>query len=448
MAFVLSSCCWWSRSRWAGSPCTNPRRSRQPEKKQEKVFTAVDAGQGRSGHDQVRKGRTHDRPEAGRQVADHRARAGRRGRRGDLRADDATSPRSRCSGSSTSRRPTTSSTVWIPRALEVTFKAGGQDRHLLIGQKTPTGTDLYARLADKPRVFLISSYLESTFNKSTFDLRDKTILKIDREKVDSVEIATPDRTRQVRQERVRLAHGGAGRRARRLRRGRRDHRPAEHRADEGDHGARTAADLKEYGLDKPPSRCASDLGQLAGRPGDRQERGRRGRLREGPLAADGLHRRIGARRRAEEARRRLPRSRISSTRARSTRRASRSPAAGRPRPTRNRSRQPRGPSLPRIPGSRSRPRQGRRRREGRGAADGADERASHVVRRQVDATGLETPEVAVTLKFDDGQSRRTSRSPAKGRRLRAARWRWRCREDRRVHARRHRQGARRAEVGR
>ncbi len=45
-----------------------------------------------------------------------------------------------------------------PARLDVTFKAGGQDRHLLIGQKTPTGTDLYARLADKPRVFLISSY--------------------------------------------------------------------------------------------------------------------------------------------------------------------------------------------------------------------------------------------------------------------------------------------------
>ena len=81
-----------------------------------------------------------------------------------------------------------------PARLDVTFKVGGQDRHLLIGQKTPTGTDLYARLADKPRVFLISSYLDSTFNKSAFDLRDKTVLKIDREKVDNVEVATPERT--------------------------------------------------------------------------------------------------------------------------------------------------------------------------------------------------------------------------------------------------------------
>jgi hypothetical protein len=37
-------------------------------------------------------------------------------------------------------------------------------------------------------VFLISSYLDSTFNKKAFDLRDKTILKFDRDKADVVEI--------------------------------------------------------------------------------------------------------------------------------------------------------------------------------------------------------------------------------------------------------------------
>jgi hypothetical protein len=75
-----------------------------------------------------------------------------------------------------------------PARVDVAFKQGGQERHLLIGQKTPSGSDLYAKVPDKPRVFLISSYLDATFNRSTFDLRDKTVLKIDREKVDSVEI--------------------------------------------------------------------------------------------------------------------------------------------------------------------------------------------------------------------------------------------------------------------
>ncbi len=81
-----------------------------------------------------------------------------------------------------------------PARIEVSFKAGGKDRALLLGDKTPTGADIYARLPDKPRVFLVSSYLESTFNKTAFDLRDKTILKIDRDKVDRLEIVTADRT--------------------------------------------------------------------------------------------------------------------------------------------------------------------------------------------------------------------------------------------------------------
>jgi hypothetical protein len=137
-----------------------------------------------------------------------------------------------------------------PARIEVTFKFAGKDQKLLIGQKTPTGTDVYAKVPDKPRVFLVASYLESTFNKSSFDLRDKTILKIDREKVDRMEIETPDRTVKVAKE------GGDWRMS----------SPADARADfgavEGIIGrlnttpmkaitAADPADLKEYGLDKP-----------------------------------------------------------------------------------------------------------------------------------------------------------------------------------------------------
>jgi Domain of unknown function (DUF4340) len=78
--------------------------------------------------------------------------------------------------------------------VELTFKSGGQERRLLVGRKTPPGTDLYAKLADQPRVFLISSYLDSTFNKNTFDLRDKKVLKIEGDNVDALAISTPERT--------------------------------------------------------------------------------------------------------------------------------------------------------------------------------------------------------------------------------------------------------------
>jgi hypothetical protein len=78
--------------------------------------------------------------------------------------------------------------------IEVTFKSGGQEHRLQIGRKTPPATDLYAKLADQKRVFLIPSYVESTFNKTTFDLRDKTVLKLDRDKVDTLTLTTPKHT--------------------------------------------------------------------------------------------------------------------------------------------------------------------------------------------------------------------------------------------------------------
>jgi hypothetical protein len=78
--------------------------------------------------------------------------------------------------------------------IEVAFKSGGQQHTLLIGQKTPPGTDLYAKQASSNRVFLIPSYLESTFNKGTFDLRDKSVLKVERDKLDTLEVSTAERT--------------------------------------------------------------------------------------------------------------------------------------------------------------------------------------------------------------------------------------------------------------
>ena len=81
-----------------------------------------------------------------------------------------------------------------PARISVSFTSGGKEQTLLLGAKTPTGADMYARLPGAARVFLVSSYLEATFNKSTFDLRDKTILKIDREKADRVDVQAGDKT--------------------------------------------------------------------------------------------------------------------------------------------------------------------------------------------------------------------------------------------------------------
>jgi hypothetical protein len=79
-----------------------------------------------------------------------------------------------------------------PPRIEVAFRKKGQAdlRRIQFGEKAPATGDLYARVPDSRRVVLVSSFLDTTFNKDTFALRDKTILFFDREKADRFTIAT------------------------------------------------------------------------------------------------------------------------------------------------------------------------------------------------------------------------------------------------------------------
>lgn len=89
-----------------------------------------------------------------------------------------------------------------PPRVDLTFKtAGSNDRkRLLVGGKTPTAGELYAKLPSEKRVFLIPGYLETTFSRSTFDLRDKTALKFDRDKADALEVSAGGRALRARKE--------------------------------------------------------------------------------------------------------------------------------------------------------------------------------------------------------------------------------------------------------
>jgi hypothetical protein len=139
-----------------------------------------------------------------------------------------------------------------PPRVEVSLRAKGQKdaKSLQIGDKTPTGDNLYARASDNPRVFLIASYLESTFNKNTLALRDKRILHFERDKVETVELTSGATTMQ-------FAKSGT------------EWKILKPIAARGDFGAiegiverlasaqmqgidaQEASDLKKYGLDKP-----------------------------------------------------------------------------------------------------------------------------------------------------------------------------------------------------
>jgi hypothetical protein len=80
--------------------------------------------------------------------------------------------------------------------LEVAFRTKGQTelRRLQIGDKTPTGGDVYVKRPDESRVFLVSSFIEDTFKRSAFDLRDKTLLTFDRDKITALELTNASGT--------------------------------------------------------------------------------------------------------------------------------------------------------------------------------------------------------------------------------------------------------------
>ena len=75
-------------------------------------------------------------------------------------------------------------------SVEVTFtsKAGNPSGKLLLGKKTTTGGSMYARKDGEKRVVLVGEFNETTFNKSTFDLRDKAIVSFDLAKVEGFDV--------------------------------------------------------------------------------------------------------------------------------------------------------------------------------------------------------------------------------------------------------------------
>jgi len=138
--------------------------------------------------------------------------------------------------------------------IEVDFKAAGDKdyKKLLVGEKTATGSDLYAKRNDEKKVFLIAAMNETSLNRTTFDLRDKGLLKFDREKVDAIDVTAGGKTIAIAKE------GGDWKLT----------RPVQTKADFGSveglvgrlqsaqmksiaADQASPADLKKYGLDKP-----------------------------------------------------------------------------------------------------------------------------------------------------------------------------------------------------
>ena len=147
--------------------------------------------------------------------------------------------------------------------IEIDFKAAGDNDYqkLFIGEKTPTGGDLFAKRNGEKKVFLIPAAQETSFNRTTFDFRDKTLLKFEREKVDALDITANGKTLAIAKD------GGEWKLS----------KPVQTKADFGSveglvgrlqtvqmksivADSATPADLKKYGLDKPEATVNLSLG--------------------------------------------------------------------------------------------------------------------------------------------------------------------------------------------
>ncbi len=73
--------------------------------------------------------------------------------------------------------------------LDLTTK-DSKPQKLLLGDDTPAGSAVFAKLEGDPRVFTIASYNKSSLDKTANDLRDKRLLTLDFDKLSQLELVT------------------------------------------------------------------------------------------------------------------------------------------------------------------------------------------------------------------------------------------------------------------
>jgi hypothetical protein len=73
--------------------------------------------------------------------------------------------------------------------LTVTMNtADALPKSIIFGDSTPTGTSVYVRLADDPRLFTTFSYARDNFDKTVFDWRYKRLVRVDEDSTTSLSV--------------------------------------------------------------------------------------------------------------------------------------------------------------------------------------------------------------------------------------------------------------------
>ncbi len=78
------------------------------------------------------------------------------------------------------------------RSVRAVVEGGAAPLEIHFGAKSPDGSSVYARTASAPRVYLVPQWVEGSFDKKPFDLRDRDLLHVKRDDVRSMEVSGPE----------------------------------------------------------------------------------------------------------------------------------------------------------------------------------------------------------------------------------------------------------------
>jgi hypothetical protein len=78
------------------------------------------------------------------------------------------------------------------RTVSVVVDGEESPRVVEFGDKTPGSSAVYARTPSSPRIYTVASWVESTFDKKPFDLRDRDLLHVKRGDVRTLEVEGPE----------------------------------------------------------------------------------------------------------------------------------------------------------------------------------------------------------------------------------------------------------------
>jgi hypothetical protein len=76
-------------------------------------------------------------------------------------------------------------------AKVIRFRAKGQEQKLLLGKRAPVGAATYASPGDPQRVLTVPTYRATSFDKALDDLRERRILRFDRNAVEGITVSWP-----------------------------------------------------------------------------------------------------------------------------------------------------------------------------------------------------------------------------------------------------------------